>query len=337
MTAINLDDERRRQHRPPTLTLPSLRQLQPVEGNTTSGWTADWSGVVATDPEDDPDPTPTCTPAAGSVAARSVPNHVSCSVTDSGGLTATGGLQRHRRRHDRPGARRRPGRLRASPPAIPPARTLAYATPTATDIVDPSPDVTLLHRRAATHVGAGTTTVTCTATDASGNSAARTFDVTVTLEAHPPAPLAGPIDVSDTWLGEPGRTVPIKVRLFDGEPRAATLPIKVDAVRRRRRAADQRRRRCCTLARRAPRAARPSGTAWCRAADAGSVRLDTRGAEPAHATRSPADDRRRSTAGSSTTSSPPRGHAKAALDSAPQGRPKPDKPGRSDRARRDLS
>ena len=121
----------------PRLVLPASFS---VEGNTANGWTADWSGVLATDPEDAPDPIPTCTPAAGSTLPVGT-NPVSCSVTDSGGLTATGGFNVTVLDTTDP--------VLAGVPADyevitsdPTGTTLAYATPTATDIVDPSPDVT---------------------------------------------------------------------------------------------------------------------------------------------------------------------------------------------------
>ncbi len=71
---------------PPSLVLPS----SPVVAEATSPAGADVSyAVSATDPEDDPDPIPSCSPASGSTFGLG-DTTVSCSVTDSGGLTTTG-------------------------------------------------------------------------------------------------------------------------------------------------------------------------------------------------------------------------------------------------------
>ncbi len=210
----------------PRLVLPASFS---VEGNTANGWTADWSGVLATDPEDAPDPIPTCTPAAGSTLPVGT-NPVTCSVTDSGGLTATGGFNVTVIDTTDPVLAGVPtdSEVITSDPT---GTTLSYATPTATDVVDPSPDVTCTPATG-DHVGTGTTTVTCTATDASGNSASDTFDVTVTFRAPHTASATwqDPIDVSgNTFSANHGRTLPIKVRLFvDGaEVRTGSASLSV--------------------------------------------------------------------------------------------------------------
>ncbi len=74
---------------PPTLTLPTVASGGAVEANTTGGWIADWAGLGATDAEDTPDPTPTCSPAAGTVLSLGTTS-VTCAVTDSGGMPASG-------------------------------------------------------------------------------------------------------------------------------------------------------------------------------------------------------------------------------------------------------
>ena len=62
--------------------------------------------------------------------------------------------------------------------AGPGGATVAWALPVATDIVDPSPGV-VCAPASGSLFPLGTTTVTCTATDSSGNSDAESFDVTV--------------------------------------------------------------------------------------------------------------------------------------------------------------
>src|SRR5204863_1887954 len=73
----------------PTLHLPADFSR---EGDTTGGWTASYQGVWASDNEDNPAPTPTCLPAAGSVLPLGETT-VNCSVTDSGGMTASGSFK----------------------------------------------------------------------------------------------------------------------------------------------------------------------------------------------------------------------------------------------------
>lgn len=71
---------------PPVLTVPA----SPVIAEATSAAGAAVSYTVsAGDTEDEPDPTPTCTPSSGSVFALG-DTTVSCSVTDSGGLSDAG-------------------------------------------------------------------------------------------------------------------------------------------------------------------------------------------------------------------------------------------------------
>jgi alpha-tubulin suppressor-like RCC1 family protein len=68
---------------------------------------------------------------------------------------------------------------------------LRYTKPTATDAVDPNPGVSCTPE-AGTAVALGQTTVTCVATDASGNpSAAKAFNVLVRAVAPPPPVSAG--------------------------------------------------------------------------------------------------------------------------------------------------
>ncbi len=81
--------------------------------------------------------------------------------------------------------------------------------------------------------GIGTTTVTCTATDDSGNSASTTFAVTVDLvTSHTASAIWGePVGVGDggTFAANRGRNLPVKVTLaVDGANRTtgdATLTV----------------------------------------------------------------------------------------------------------------
>ena len=110
----------------------------------------------------------------------------------------------------------------------PSGRTVDFATPTATDAVDPSPTVTCAPSSGG-HFDVGPTPVTCTAIDDSGNQRSGSFTVTVVYDPPPPPPPAGtasavwlePVAGSDaTFVANRGRTIPVKVRLFvDGEER----------------------------------------------------------------------------------------------------------------------
>jgi hypothetical protein len=291
----------------PRLVLPASFS---VEGNAVNGWTADWSGVLATDPEDAPDPIPTCTPASGSTLPLGT-NHVSCSVTDSGGLTTTGGFDVTVVDTTDP--------VLAGVPADsevitsdPTGTTLAFSTPTATDVVDPSPDVACTPATG-DHVGTGTTTVTCTATDASGNSATDTFDVTVTFRAAHTASATwqDPIDVSgNTFSTNHGRTLPIKVRLFvDGTEvlggsasltvtpcgggTGLELPLVTGGGRWNASLDTSLLVGSCHTV-----------TAWVQALEAGSFRLELRGAEPTRATNSPTTPTSGATPASTSDSKP---------------------------------
>lgn len=274
---------------PPTLVQPADFM---VEGDTVNGWTADWSAVGATDPEDAPDPTPTCTPVNGTTLPLGT-TPVSCSVTDSGGLSATGSFEVTVVDTTAPVLVGVPADM-AVVTSDPTGATLAYSALSATDIVDPSPDVACTPA-SGSHVGTGATTVTCTATDATGNGATDSFDVTVTYVAAHAASAAWhePVDGSaSTLLANRGRTVPIKVRLYvDGDEVATGSPWLTITP--------------CDGGTGPDLALTPGGgrwnawldtsmlvgschtvAAWVDGLDAGSFRLELRSAEPVRTTRS---------------------------------------------------
>ena len=291
----------------PRLILPASFS---VEGDTANGWTADWPDVLATDSEDAPDPIPTCAPAAGSTLPLGT-TAVSCSVTDSGGLTATGGFNVTVVDTTDPALAGVPADSEVIT-TDPTGTTLAYAAPTATDVVDPSPDVTCTPA-SGSHVGIGTTTVTCTATDASGNSVSESFDMSVTFRAPHSASATwqDPIDVSEnTFSTNHGRTLPIKVRLFvDGvEVKAGSasltvtpcsggtglgLPLTTGGGRWNASLDTSRLVGSCHTV-----------TAWVQGLGAGGFRLELRGAEPAKANKAPATPTSSTTRASSSDTKP---------------------------------
>lgn len=89
-----------------------------------------------------------------------------------------------------------------------------YPVPTATDDVDPSPTITC-DPGPGTTFSVGSTTVTCIASDAAGNSTSQAFTVTVHLGG---VVWESPVRADGTRLHR-GRSLPIKVRAWmDGTP-----------------------------------------------------------------------------------------------------------------------
>lgn len=189
----------------PTLILPSSFTL---EGDTTGGATAAYA-FGATDAEDHPDPTAACAPAPGDFAPLGT-TAVSCSVTDLSGLTTTGGFEITVVDTTAPLLAGLPDGLVLAA-ADSSGAILAYDLPTATDVVDPEPTVVCVPAPGAV-APVGESTVTCTATDDSGNVAAASFPVHV---ANATAAWEAPVGGDPAWLvGNYGRTVPVKVALF---------------------------------------------------------------------------------------------------------------------------
>ena len=98
----------------------------------------------------------------------------------------------------------------------PAGATLSYAAPGAADVADPAPTVACLPATGSS-VAVGATKVTCTATDAAGNSTSASFMVTVTFvssvswSATWGEPVSSP---GDTFVANYRRTIPIKVAIF---------------------------------------------------------------------------------------------------------------------------
>ena len=96
--------------------------------------------------------------------------------------------------------------------ADPAGATLAYAPPTATDDRDPNPVVTCAPLPGDV-APVGASEVTCTATDATGNSASASFPVTVHLAS---VLWEEPVGNGGTFAIRGGRSVPIKVQAWLG-------------------------------------------------------------------------------------------------------------------------
>ena len=197
---------------PPTLNLPADSV---VEGNTTGGATAAYV-VTASDVEDAVAPTPSCSPAVGSLLPLGE-NTITCSATDSGGMTTTGSFKITVLDRTAPTLSGMPGDVSLTT-ADPAGATLTYAPPTASDIVDPSPSVSCSHASGSI-IPVGDTTVNCTAVDDSGNSSSDSFAAHVTLAQ---AIWEDPVGASAGIVVNGSRTVPVKVQLLlGGQPVAS--------------------------------------------------------------------------------------------------------------------
>ena len=223
---------------PPVLSVPASFS---IDGNTTGGWISDWSAVSATDVEDDPDPTPACTPTSGTRFLLGTTTTITCTVTDRAGASDSDTF-------DVTVVDTTPPTLGTLPDDItvttsdPTGRNVGFATPGATDIVDPAPSVACAPS-SGDHFDVGTTTVRCTATDGSGRQASGSFAVTVVYDPPPPPPPADtasavwlePVAGSgSTFVANRGRTIPVKVRLFvdDRERTSGDASLRVTACGR---------------------------------------------------------------------------------------------------------
>ena len=171
---------------PPVVTVPS--------DITTTTTVASGIGVTfsasATDNIDGPRPT-TCNPASGANFPVGTTT-VTCSATDTHGNTGSAFFHVTVTFIDTtPPVLTVPGNMSVS--ATNASGAVVTFTATATDAVDPSPTVTCSPASGSTFP-LGTTTVNCTAKDASGNTSAKSFTVTVSDTTPPTIALAAPAD-----------------------------------------------------------------------------------------------------------------------------------------------
>jgi large repetitive protein len=191
----------------PVLTLPGTIT---VEGDRTGGANVSFS-VTANDAEDGV-LTPTCDHASGDFFALG-DTTVSCSVPDSGGLTATGSFHVVVRDTTAPVLANLPGDMTVvtnNPAGI----AVSYANPTASDVVDASPTVSCA-LASGSNFPVGDTPVTCTATDDSGNATSASFNVHVHLNVPPVLSL--PADMTVEGNRTAGGDVTFNVGATDAE------------------------------------------------------------------------------------------------------------------------
>lgn len=195
---------------PPSLILPGNST---VEGDTTGGAVAAYS-VSASDAEDATAPSPACSSAVGTLLPLGTTT-VSCSATDTGGLTTTGSFDITVVDTTAPTLAGMPAD-RSLTTGDPGGTSLTYSLPTATDLVDPNPAVDCAPTSGSLFP-VGPTSVTCTAKDASGNSSSDSFSVDVAY-VRPvvwSATWSEPVATADgAFVANRGRTVPVKVEIF---------------------------------------------------------------------------------------------------------------------------
>jgi hypothetical protein len=184
-----------------------------AEATSASGAVVTYT-ATATDPEDATAPIPTCAPASGSTFPLGTTT-VNCSVTDSDGLSDSGSFHITVVDTTAPSLVGVPAdiTLTTNNPA---GATLTYTKPGANDAVDKSPTVGCSPASGST-IPVGTTTVTCTATDASGNHRSATFTATVTLVSSVTwtAVWGEPIGLLDgAFVVNGSRSIPVKVEMF---------------------------------------------------------------------------------------------------------------------------
>ena len=159
---------------PPTLSNVSGDLTANATGQ--SGAAVSWPSPTATDSVD-PSPTVTCNPSSGSTFAVGTTT-VSCIATDNS-VNSSPAQTFHVTVSDTvaPTLSNMPGNITVSASG-PGGASVGYTLPTASDNVDPSPSVSCSPPPGSTFP-IGTTAVTCTATDSSGNNASQSFNVTV--------------------------------------------------------------------------------------------------------------------------------------------------------------
>lgn len=165
----------------------------------------------------------TCTPASGSLFPFGTTT-VSCSAQDTAGNVANGSFTVTVRDVAPPVIATRPDiQVQATSPA---GAVVTYTNPTATDNADPAPVVTCVPPSGSTFP-LGTTVVTCTATDASGNHASSTFKVKVVDTI---APVITSVTPSQTVLWPPNhQPVPIFVSI-NATDAVSTPQCRISAV-----------------------------------------------------------------------------------------------------------
>jgi hypothetical protein len=199
---------------PPVITVPPDITAEA----TGAGGAAVSYTVTATDP-DDPVASLICTPTSGTTFPLGTTT-VHCTATDTHGNSATASFAVNV-------VDTTPPVLAGVPSDIvvgngtPAGAVVNYKSPTATDLVDGSVPVSCLPS-SGSFFPLGGTEVTCTATDAHGNSGSASFHVTVTVEDTTPPMITVPADFTVEATSSAGAAVTYTVTFSDPDDPVAT-------------------------------------------------------------------------------------------------------------------
>src|SRR5215211_3974715 len=186
---------------PPTLTLPDDKTVEATKAaGADVSYTATASDLV------DSSVSVTCTPASPHTFGFGTTT-VDCSATDAHGNTANGSFTVLVQDTTAPVIASH-GDVSATATSANGAN-VSYTSPGTTDAVD-GPGTANCTPASGTPFALGSTTVTCSATDAHGNTATSTFKVNVTVSA---SDFLQPINTDDSSIFKQGSTVPVKFQL----------------------------------------------------------------------------------------------------------------------------
>jgi putative cell wall-binding protein len=186
--------------------LGAMPVVSPMEATGPSGAIVNYTLPTATDTVDTSVGVE-CVPASGSTFALGTTT-VTCTATDDSGNTDTDSFTATVEDTTDPVISNVPEDITTTATG-PGGATVTYTGPTATDVVDPSVPVICSPTSGSTFQ-VGTTTVTCTATDDSGNTATDTFTVTVAPEGTDttlPVIDNVPTDITEEATGPGGAVV----------------------------------------------------------------------------------------------------------------------------------
>lgn len=188
---------------PPVLTLPADIT---AEATSAAGAVVTYS-ASAHDAVDSTVPV-SCNPASGSTFPLGTTT-VECSAKDTANNTATGSFNVTVRDTTAPTLSNLPANQSAVATSSAGA-AVGYTNPTASDAVDANPAVTCLPASGSTFA-LGTTTVSCTAADSSGNeSSPQTFTITVQYAS---SKILQPVNEDGSSRFKLNSTVPVKIQL----------------------------------------------------------------------------------------------------------------------------
>jgi hypothetical protein len=195
-----------------------------AEATSASGAAVSWTDPTATDLVD-PHPTTSCVAASGSTFPLGTTT-VSCTAHDAAGNTSAAQTFHVTVSDTTPPTLSNLPANQTAEATGPSGAAVSWTAPTATDLVDPAPTTACVPASGSTFA-LGTTTVSCTARDATGNtSAAQTFTVAVRDTTAPSIAAVSPIvaDAVSPAGASVSYTTPVATDLVDGTDPVVCLP-----------------------------------------------------------------------------------------------------------------